>query len=344
MTAAERIGEALKKIWNGRMAGEVYTLYLYNAELILGVNRRIYGRENILSRIIEMHSMLPDLFFTIEESFGGKNSSGEETLYLRWTLEGTHLGPGIYGDASGCLLKLKGMSFITLREGLIAEQRDVMNDGNLPEQLGLDEEEINQLLEQLAPEKPLFDPLSFGESGRIIGQNPPYMKEGAYDISDVPNSAENPCFFEALLKTVWNQRSPGIIAQSHDTDAFFILPGSDEFLGSRDYTEFVFSLIAVFPDLSVYLDEVITPLSSKSEGKTAVRCTLQGCHRKSGRYGEATGRQVTIPAIIEYQFEKEKIKSETLYMSEFELMVHLYSYRRSETFTAENAGEEKTEE
>ena len=344
MTAIERVSEAFTQIWNGRMAGEVYSLYLYNAELILGVNRRIYGRENILSRIVEIHSILPDLLFSIEASFGKESVDGEETLYLRWVLEGTHLGSGIYGEASGRSLTLRGMSFISLRDGLIAEQWDVLNDGNLPRQLGLDEEGTGKLLADLAPDIPLFDPVSFGESGRIPGQNPPSPGDGAAAISRGEIPAGSSAFFETLLKTVWNRRSPGIISQTHDPDASFILPGSEEVLGGKEFVDFVFSMTSTFPGLSIYLDEVIIRGNSNAEGKAALRCTLQGCHRKSGSYGDATGRQVTIPVIIEYQFENGKITNEILYMSEFELMVHLYSYRRPETVAGEDAGEEKREE
>lgn len=322
------IGEALNRIWNGRMAGEVYSLYLYNAELILGVNRRIYGRENILSRIVEIHSMLPDLSFSVEESFGGMGRYGEDLLYLRWVLEGSHLGPGIYGEPTGRYLKLKGMSLITLRQGMIARQLDVINDGDLPEQLGLDEEETELLLEHLAPELPAFDPVRFGESGRVLGQNPPGPEGRAFHPAQGDAQPGDPAFFEGLLKTIWNWRSPGIISRTHHPDALFTLPGSGELLGSGDYTEFVFSMAAAFPDLSICIDEVISGVDGHCNGAAAVCCTLQGFHEKSGPYGEATGRQVTIPMIIEYHVETGKVKTETLFMSEFELMVHLYTYRR----------------
>jgi len=54
---------------------------------------------------------------------------------IRWTLQGTHLGPGVYGNPSGKRISILGMSHYLVRDGKIAQEWTVFDEFALLKQI-----------------------------------------------------------------------------------------------------------------------------------------------------------------------------------------------------------------
>lgn len=306
---------AVQTLWNEKDCGIVYRLYRHTARIHQGAGSLIYGRENLLAWIGEVHAALSDLHLEVEESLADLDDSGRQRIWITWTLTGTL---GRYSSILapiGKSLNLAGLSLLRMDGGQIVEQWDSFNTADLLIQLGLHKADIFQKFSQ---QRPLFDPVQAGETERVVGQDAP---------EEVIEGSSGSQLAGYLLNQLWNFRNGASIGKTHDTDALLYIPGSAEPVTRQDYRNFVFSLIRIFPDLRCYVDEVSKADVSRAEDVVYVRWTLQGSHRKGGRYGEPTGRQVTVPVISRYRLGKNSIAEERLVFDELKIELCLYPYR-----------------
>ncbi len=331
-TIQQRVVAALTEIWNDHLSGSIYAIYRHNARVFYGLRDQIYGREQFLNAVIAVQAMLPDLTFSAEQVTSGRTPDDEAAVYVRWKLSGTHLGFGLLGEPTGRELTVTGMSISHLVDGWIGEQWNIIDSSTICSQLGIPEQ---ALLGNLALDPPMFDPSPVGDSGRVAGQNTPKFP-GSPGVSASPQ--ETALFH---LMTCWNLRSPGIVRQTHISGSTVAIPGNSS-CDAEAYIAFAYSLIRIFPDLHLYIDETITEIDSSDSraAVVAVRWTMQGLHGADGRYGPAADRRVTIPGISEFRIENGTIQAERMTFSELDLRRHLFPYQQQRAGDVLPDGEE----
>src|SRR3954451_12477712 len=77
------------------------------------------GREGFRRQWRQWHTAFPDLHFEIVDMIAEENK-----VLTRWTLTGTHQGEFLGAPGSGNKIKVEGMSFDTITDGLVAEGFD----------------------------------------------------------------------------------------------------------------------------------------------------------------------------------------------------------------------------
>lgn len=308
--------DVILTLWNEKNCGIVYSLYQHTVQVHQGAGSLIYGRENLLASILEIHAAFPDLHLTVDHSTADQDEEGIVRVWISWSISGTFLGFSSIGDPTGNTLELNGISLLRMEGSRIIEQWDSIDTASLMIQLGLKDTEI---LSRFSRPRPLFDPVQAGETERIIGQDAP---------AAIEMNGDSRQFVRYLMNQLWNFRNAGVLEKTYDIDAVSFIPGYAESVNRQEYRNFVFSLIRIFPDLRCYIDEISEIAADQAEKIVYLRWTLQGSHRQGDRFGEPTGRQVTIPVISSYRFEKGKIVEEHLVFDEVKLQLALFPYRR----------------
>lgn len=95
--------------------------------------------------------------------------------------------------------------------------------------------------------------------------------------------------------------------------------------GTGQLRSFALSLVAMFPDLNLTIDDVYW-MGNPTEGYVAsIRWSAQGTHRGNGIYGEPTGKQINLWGITQWAIEGGRVVKEWAMFNEFGIMMQLAS-------------------
>jgi predicted ester cyclase len=88
-----------------------------------------------LGFIIALLVAFPDATLRIDHLYWLGNDDEGYRVAVRWTLQGTHHGPGLYGEPSGRRVNLMGISHYDVKNGKFVEEWTVFDEIALLRQL-----------------------------------------------------------------------------------------------------------------------------------------------------------------------------------------------------------------
>ncbi len=124
----EFVRRAFHEIWNWRLVGKVNEYYAPNVRFHGGGDREIYGTGQLRSYFMSMLAMFPNLAYQIDHIYWMGNDAEGYKASVRWSIEGSHRGPGLYGKPTGKPISMWGISQLTIRNGRILEEWNLFNE------------------------------------------------------------------------------------------------------------------------------------------------------------------------------------------------------------------------
>ncbi len=100
---------SIHDIWNRRLLGHIDHYYAPNVVCYTTGNRVLYGRGDYRYNVLALLAALPDALVQVDHICSLPNGEGGYRVATRWTLLGTHTGPGWYGPPSGKRVRLLGV-------------------------------------------------------------------------------------------------------------------------------------------------------------------------------------------------------------------------------------------
>ena len=123
------------EIWNWRLLNKIDEYYEPNYWAYASSNRQLYGLGDLKAYILALLAALPDAVIHIDHMcWLGDEASGYRVA-VRWTLIGTHAGPGLYGPASGKRIRLLGITHHEVKAGKFVKERIVFDEFALLKQI-----------------------------------------------------------------------------------------------------------------------------------------------------------------------------------------------------------------
>ncbi|MEQ8689472.1 MAG: ester cyclase, partial [Pseudomonadales bacterium] len=170
---------------------------------------------------------------------------------------------------------------------------------------------------------PITDYIS-SEPARMTGQGkPPVLslppRDGHIDIR---------ALIEALYQNAWNRRMLGTLDRIYRSNVEFHGPTDRHFTGLGRYRAFMLSLLAMFPDMAIEVEETYWMGNPEEGYLTSVRWTANATHRGFGVYGEPTNRQVKIWGITQHKIVDGYIGEEWMAFNELDLMMQILGATR----------------
>lgn len=151
------------------------------------------------------------------------------------------------------------------------------------------------------------------------GQNkPPHLpptKTDGFDVED---------FVRRTYQYIWNWRMPGKVDDAYAPTLRFHGPTDREYYGRGAYKAFLLSLMAMFPDLVLQIDDLYWMGNERDGYHTSVRWSVIGTHRGAGVYGPPTGRQIFMWGITQHVIKQGQITDEWMIFNEFDVMQQIY--------------------
>jgi predicted ester cyclase len=129
------IHRSIHQIWNWRLFNVIDGVYAptYTGKLPSG--RHLYGRGDYKAFVLALLAAFPDAMMQIDHFCALADGPETYRTAIRWTLQGTHLGPGIYGKPSGKRVSILGMSHHLVSNGQIVQEWTVFDEFALLKQI-----------------------------------------------------------------------------------------------------------------------------------------------------------------------------------------------------------------
>ena len=129
------VKKALHEVWNWRLLNKVDAYYIpqYICESASG--RVLYGRNQFRAYILSLLSPFPNLALIVDHFCALREGPNRYRTATRWTMLGTHTGPGIYGPPTGKPIHIMGISHHLVENGKFIQEWTLFDEFALLKQL-----------------------------------------------------------------------------------------------------------------------------------------------------------------------------------------------------------------
>ncbi len=307
------------RIWEEKDIGYIYDTYRHNSRVYDDYGLQ-YGSEKIVADTVHTINAFPDIrLFADEIIWAGDDVSGFHTSH-RTVISGHNTGFSRYGPPTGKKVLLWCIANCVSLENEIFNEWVIYDTASLIHQLGFDlremAREFGNQMESGA------DSEVAGEGERLPGQGKPaYLlpsSASGFDEFDVEE------FIRRSYHNIWNRRMLNDVKRTYHRSLQFRGSTGRAFSGRGDYQSHVLSILAMFPDLALTIDDIYW-MGNDDEGYlAAVRWSIAGSHRGNGIYGQPTGRPIKMWGISQHRIVDGAITAEWMLFNEFAVMQQIF--------------------
>jgi hypothetical protein len=308
-------------IWEDGNIGYIYDTYAHNSRVHDDYGLQ-YGRDKIVADTVHTINAFPDIrLYADDIIWAGNDQEGFHTSH-RTILVGHNTGYSRYGGPTGRKMVVTCIANCVAIANEIFEEWVIYNTASMLKQLGFN---LFDLAHKMAPVdlSGLKDP-RFGEPTRLPGQGKPARLSqkpgGSFDVED---------FLRQMYHEVWNWRSLNRLHDRYAPNIRYHGTTDREFYGVNEVKSFILSIIAMFPDLSIQVDDLYWMGNDKEGYRASVRWSIVGSHRGNGIYGPPTGRRIYMWGISQHVIRNERIIEEWTLFNEFVVLQQLLGERVS---------------
>lgn len=129
------VKNSLHEIWNWRLLNRIPQTHATSFTCEAPSGRSLYGQGHYRTYVLSLLSPFPDLAITFDHFCALQESEGRYRTATRWTMQGTHTGPGIYGRPTGKTIRIIGISHHVVENGRFIQEWTLFDEFALLKQL-----------------------------------------------------------------------------------------------------------------------------------------------------------------------------------------------------------------
>ena len=304
------------RIWEEKDIGYIYDTYSHSAKVYDDYGLQ-YGRDKIVADTVHTVNAFPDIrLFADEIVWAGDDEVGFHTSH-RVIIAGHNTGYSNYGPPTGRKIRTWCIANCVALANEIFDEWVIYDTASLIQQLGFDLREKAREFGNRVDWDSLSDP-SFGEPERLPGQGKPVYRaygDGRFDVED---------FIQVTYQNIWNRRMLGTVRDAYIPQMRFHGSTNRAYYGRGQYQSYILSMLAMFPDLALQIEDMYWMGNDDDGYLTAVRWRITGTHRGAGIYGTPTGRPINMWGISQHRIMDGKILEEWTLFNEFAVMQQIY--------------------
>ncbi|MCY4020443.1 MAG: ester cyclase [Chloroflexi bacterium] len=305
------------RIWEEKDIGYIYDTYRHNSHVYDDYGLQ-YGSEKIVADTVHTINAFPDIrLFADEIIWAGDDVSGFHTSH-RTVISGHNTGFSRYGRPTGKKVLLWCIANCVSLENEIFNEWVIYDTANLIRQLGFD---LREMARRFGNEmdSSAFDADRSGEAERLAGQDrPQYLLPSNASGFDVEE------FIRRIYHNIWNRRCLADVRLAYHPSLQFIGSTGRSIQGRGDYQSFILSMLAMFPDLALRVDDIYWMGNDDDGYLVSVRWNILGTHTGNGIYGPPTGRSISMWGISQHQIADGAIAAEWMLFNEFAVMQQIF--------------------
>ncbi|MBN9387502.1 MAG: ester cyclase [Chloroflexi bacterium] len=129
------VRRAIHEIWNWRMFGKIRDYYLPNFQSYNSSNRILYGWGDLEVFVTQMLAAFPDGRMLPDQVLVNSDEPGVYRVAVRWYFQGTHQGPGLYGEPTGKPVQIMGTTHYEIQNEKFVREWYVFDEFSLLKQI-----------------------------------------------------------------------------------------------------------------------------------------------------------------------------------------------------------------
>lgn len=305
------------RIWEEKDIGYIYDSYSHDCKVWddLGLQ---FGRDKIVADTVHTNNAFPDIRLVADEViWAGNEDVGFHTSH-RVRILGNNTGYSRFGPPTGKNIQLWCIANCVSRANEIFYEHVIYDTAGMIQQLGLDVFDVARRMVETDNTAALPANFMASEPKRTVGQGKPESMEiPGHPRDDIER------LVRATMHTIWNRRNFGAIDQAYRPNV--VVQGSTGriYRGTGQLRSFVMSMVAMFPDLWMSVDDIYWMGNADEGYVVSVRWSALGTHRGNGIYGKPTGKEVHIWGINQWVIEDGLIQKEWMLFNEFGVLLQL---------------------
>ncbi len=311
------IVRATHRIWEEKDVGYIYDHYRHNIRVIDDSGLAM-GRDRVVQGTLQYINAFPDIrIYADEVVWAGNDEVGFHTSH-RAFITGRNTGYSQYGPPTGKRVEFWLIANCIFVANENYEEWVIYNNSAMLQQMGFDLRREARASSKRSKGKTSLAQ-GFGERERLLGQGkprhlPPRPSNG-FDVED---------FIRRAYHYIWNWRRVAKVKDAYAPNMRFFGATDRTFYGRGNYEAFVLSMLAMFPDLVLHIDDLYWMGNDEEGYVTSVRWSLVGTHLGHGVYGPPTDRSITMWGITQHEIRNGRIEQEWMMWNEFDVMQQIY--------------------
>ena len=304
------------RIWEEKDIGYIYDTYSHDCRVWDDVGLQ-YGRDKIVADTVHTNNAFPDIRLVADEViWAGDETVGFHTSH-RTMILGTNTGFSRFGAPTGKPVRLFCIANCVSRDNEIYLEHVQYDTAGMIKQLGLDLVEAAKSAAssgdgEVAPNFSASDPK------RLLGQGKPEARP----VPDPGDGVDE--YVRAAFQAVWNRRNLSALDSIYDPSIVYEGATGRNYQGIGQIKSFVLSMLAMFPNLSMGVDDIYWMGNPEDGFLVSARWGASGAHRGNGIYGSPTGREVRIWGITQWQIKDGKVQKEWTMFNEFGVLMQIF--------------------
>ena len=305
------------RIWEQKDIGYIYDTYSHDCRVWDDVGLQ-YGRDKIVADTVHTNNAFPDIRLVADEIvWAGNETLGFHTSH-RTMILGTNSGFSRFGPPTGRTARMFCIANCVARDNEIFLEHVLYDAAGMLKQLGLDVVASARQAAEKAEDGPLAPNFMASEPKRLFGQGKPARTPVPDRVVDIEE------FTRAVLHSVWNRRDLSVLDKVYDSSIVYEGATGRVYRGIGQIKSFVLSILAMFPNLAVTLDDLYWMGNPEDGFLVAARWSAIGAHRGNGPYGDPTGREIHLWGITQWQIKDDKIQREWTNFNEFGVLMQIF--------------------
>jgi predicted ester cyclase len=129
------VKRSIHEIWNWRLLNKVEEYYAPTYLCNTSTDKKLYGLGDLKAHILALLAAFPDAAMQVDHICWLGNEQDGYRVATRWTLQGTHQGPGVYGEPTGQRIRLLGITHQLIQAGKFVREWTAFDEFALLKQL-----------------------------------------------------------------------------------------------------------------------------------------------------------------------------------------------------------------
>lgn len=305
------------QIWEEKDIGYIYDTYSHDCRVWDDIGLQ-YGRDKIVADTVHTNNAIPDVRLVADEVIWAGNEDVSFHTSHRTMILGTNTGFSRFGPPTRRPLRLLCIANCVARDNEIYDEHVAYDTAALIQQMGFDVAETARAVAAQRMEGPFAPNFSGSDPDRLGGQSFPTRPR----IPDVVDGNVRE-FVQAAFDSIWNRRNFGAMADVYAPDIVFEGSTGRVYRGIGQLRSHVMSLVAMFPNIRVSVDDIYWMGNARDGYLVSVRWGGIGAHRGNGAYGGPTGKEAHIWGITQWQIKDNKVQKEWTVFNEFGILMQI---------------------
>lgn len=304
-----------REIWEERGIGPALRKYYADNVLVRAANGMISNNRGVAAATLQTLHEFPDRQLVAEDIiWNGTEDSGFLSSHRLISVM-HHTGSGVYGEATGKLVRSRIIAECWIHNNQVHEEWLVRDQAAFANCLGMSpralaEHQVQQDLESTGSIR-FFTP-EFDVAGKF---RPQIEAEGDASI------------YAAYWREIWGDKHLAAIRSLYAADATVNIPGGSEVTSHSEIDRFVIGYLSAFPDGDLVVEQLMANPGEGDALRIAMRWSMEATHSGYGNFGAPSGAKVYIMGMTQALLVNGKVEEEWILIDEIALWKQIIAHR-----------------